>query len=360
MDIFKLLINELYLPGVTIFQEIRDQFFLDIIDPKTKEIQIKDFNRVISFDKDIYYYCDYNLEDKNDKGKKPLSNHPNLTFTFIGVYIAYILYANEEKKENDREENYLENILSLFEKKFKQNKESTTNSSGNQISTSLNSDYKDGTIDISEKNIINNLCNLIDNGLNTKFEKFSSEVKILNDKFILKAKETHDTKGSKPRDLINIRRFLEPKIKYIEFTRSNEQHDFNEEMDKSFVIREESELPIKRKEVIQNPQVTQVGAQEEVEETYIVEYGKFWAIKNNKLVKVDDIELQATEEYKQEIKNNEIADLKRYLDNTDYVIAKLNEAKIEDEELFEELKVKYAEILTKRKQARARINELEN
>lgn len=99
---------------------------------------------------------------------------------------------------------------------------------------------------------------------------------------------------------------------------------------------------------------------EEVEETYIVEYGKFWAIKDNKLVKVDDIELQATEEYKQEIKNNEIADLKIYLDNTDYVIAKLNEAKIEDEELFEELKVKYAEILIKRKQARARINELEN
>ena len=100
--------------------------------------------------------------------------------------------------------------------------------------------------------------------------------------------------------------------------------------------------------------------EEEVEETYIVEYGKFWAIKDNKLVKVDDIELQATEEYKQEIKNNEIADLKNYLDNTDYVIAKLNEAKIEDEELFEELKVKYAEILTKRKQARTRINELEN
>lgn len=100
--------------------------------------------------------------------------------------------------------------------------------------------------------------------------------------------------------------------------------------------------------------------EEEVEETYIVEYGKFWAVKDNKLVKVDDIELQATEEYKQEIKNNEIADLKMYLDNTDYVIAKLNEAKIEDEELFEELKVKYAEILTKRKQARARINELEN
>lgn len=99
---------------------------------------------------------------------------------------------------------------------------------------------------------------------------------------------------------------------------------------------------------------------EEVEETYIVEYGKFWAIKDNKLVKVDDIELQATEEYKQEIKNNEIADLKNYLDNTDYVIAKLNEAKIEDEELFNQLKIKYSEILEKRKGTRARINELEN
>ena len=33
---------------------------------------------------------------------------------------------------------------------------------------------------------------------------------------------------------------------------------------------------------------------EEVEETYIVEYGKFWAIKDNKLVKVEYIEHQAT------------------------------------------------------------------
>ena len=39
--------------------------------------------------------------------------------------------------------------------------------------------------------------------------------------------------------------------------------------------------------------------------------------------------------------------------------AKLNEAKIEDEELFNSLKEKYAEILVKRKEARAKINELE-
>ena len=41
------------------------------------------------------------------------------------------------------------------------------------------------------------------------------------------------------------------------------------------------------------------------------------------------------------------------------LIAKLNEAKIEDEDLFNSLKLEYADILTKRKEARVRINELE-
>ena len=241
MDIFQLLINELYLPGVSIVNTIREKYMLDIIDPKTKDIYVKDFNRVISFDKDIYYLCDYNNEYNKDniKGNSHnnnvynLAKYPHLTFAHVGVYISYILYANEVKKDNDREEQYIENILNLYEKKFKQNKESnlihnstinhsnsniSMNSSNNNNNNNIinNSDDKDSNIDISEKNIINNLFNLIDNGLSSPFEKFASEVKNFNDKLILKAKETHDSKGSKPRDLINLRRFLEPKIKYID------------------------------------------------------------------------------------------------------------------------------------------------
>ena len=98
---------------------------------------------------------------------------------------------------------------------------------------------------------------------------------------------------------------------------------------------------------------------EEVEETYVVEYGKFWAIKDNKLVKVDDIEVINSQEYKNMLKENEIDSLKQYLTETDYVITKLNEAKIEDEELFNSLKIEYNGILTKRKEARVRIDELE-
>jgi aminopeptidase C len=58
-----------------------------------------------------------------------------------------------------------------------------------------NSDDKDSNIDISEKNIINNLFNLIDNVLSLPFEKFAFEVKNFNNKLILKAKETHNSKG---------------------------------------------------------------------------------------------------------------------------------------------------------------------
>lgn len=95
------------------------------------------------------------------------------------------------------------------------------------------------------------------------------------------------------------------------------------------------------------------------EQTYAVEYGKFWKVVDGSLVIDDDIETQATQEYKDLVRSNEINEYQQYLNNTDYIITKLNEAKIEDENLFNSLKEKYAEILTKRKEARAKINELE-
>ena len=95
------------------------------------------------------------------------------------------------------------------------------------------------------------------------------------------------------------------------------------------------------------------------EQTYAVEYGKFWKVVDDSLVIGDDIETQATQEYKDFVKNNLLCEYKQYLNDTDYVITKVNEAKIEDVVLFNSLKEKYAEVLTKRKEARAKINELE-
>lgn len=100
-------------------------------------------------------------------------------------------------------------------------------------------------------------------------------------------------------------------------------------------------------------------SEEEADKTYCVEYGKFWAVKNGELCIVDDLEVINSDEYKNILKEQEIILLKQYLSDTDYVITKLNEAKIEDEELFNSLKTEYSDILVKRKEARAKINELE-
>ena len=94
-------------------------------------------------------------------------------------------------------------------------------------------------------------------------------------------------------------------------------------------------------------------------QTYSVEYGKFWKVVNGSLVIGDDVETQETQEYKDFVKNNLICEYKQYLNDTDYVITKLNEAKLEDEDLFNSLKEEYAEVLINRKEVRAKINELE-
>ena len=89
-------------------------------------------------------------------------------------------------------------------------------------------------------------------------------------------------------------------------------------------------------------------------------YGYKKVYLNGEIQEVLDEKVINTIEYKNIQKEWEIKKLKKYLSDTDYVITKLNEAKIEDEELFNSLKTEYADILAKRKEARARINELEN
>lgn len=58
-------------------------------------------------------------------------------------------------------------------------------------------------------------------------------------------------------------------------------------------------------------------------------------------------------------KKQEIADLKAFLESTDYVVSKIAEAQAYGEDTTY-LKIKYAEVIRKRKDARARIEELES
>ena len=88
-------------------------------------------------------------------------------------------------------------------------------------------------------------------------------------------------------------------------------------------------------------------------------YGFRKAYRDGKIIEVADEEVQASERYKSFQKEIEITNLKNYLSETDYIITKLNEAKIEDENEFRILKIKYSDVIAKRKEARERIKALE-
>lgn len=87
--------------------------------------------------------------------------------------------------------------------------------------------------------------------------------------------------------------------------------------------------------------------------------GKSYFYKDGELSLEDDEEIINSDEYKRESITNEINTYQRYLSDTDYIVTKLNEAKIEDEDEFESLRTEYTDQLAKRKEARKKINELE-
>lgn len=98
---------------------------------------------------------------------------------------------------------------------------------------------------------------------------------------------------------------------------------------------------------------------ENFEKTLFCPVGYIWSVSNNQLQLVLDSDEQETKKRLELEKNNAIAKYKSYLSETDYVISKLNELKLEDEEEYNIAKQQYVEVLQKRKEARNKINELE-
>lgn len=99
--------------------------------------------------------------------------------------------------------------------------------------------------------------------------------------------------------------------------------------------------------------------QEEAEKTLVAEIGWIWKVVDGKLSYEEDFEYQKTDAYKKEDLEGRIFQAECYLKQTDYVVAKLNELKLEDEEEYEKAKEQYSDVLTARKGARKEINELQ-
>lgn len=93
--------------------------------------------------------------------------------------------------------------------------------------------------------------------------------------------------------------------------------------------------------------------------TFSVNTGYIWKVENGVPVIVEDTDENEKRELKRLKLNNLLCDYEQYLADTDYIITKLNEAKLEDDAEFETMKAQYSEQLSKRKEARSKINELQ-
>lgn len=93
--------------------------------------------------------------------------------------------------------------------------------------------------------------------------------------------------------------------------------------------------------------------------TFSVDTGYIWKVENGVPVIVEDTDENEKRELKRLKLSNLLCDYKQYLADTDYIITKLNEAKLEDDAEFEAMKAQYSEQLSKRKEARSKINELQ-
>ena len=98
---------------------------------------------------------------------------------------------------------------------------------------------------------------------------------------------------------------------------------------------------------------------EDFDKTLSCPVGYIWSVVNGKPELTLDPDETETKKRLDIEKSNQLATFKAYLSETDYVISKLNELKLEDDAEYEKARAEYAEVLVKRKEARNKINELE-
>lgn len=95
--------------------------------------------------------------------------------------------------------------------------------------------------------------------------------------------------------------------------------------------------------------------------TFCCDYGNTWAVVNGELKEIPCPEIQKTENYRKYEAEKTYVQAKSYLTKTDYLISKINEASIEeDEQEVNRLKTEHADILEKRKEYRNIVRQYED
>lgn len=91
---------------------------------------------------------------------------------------------------------------------------------------------------------------------------------------------------------------------------------------------------------------------------FVCKYGYRYVVEKGKIVLKENTTITSTQEYKDLQKQIDIDTYQNYLNSTDYVIAKLNELRLDDEEEYQKELENYKEVLEKRKEYRKLLNSL--
>ena len=242
-NLYKLFIKDLYLPGNTILQEIREKYFLDFLDPNKFLLMRDDFVR-------YYFFYDNNnsslyktlIEDVTDRnfnisakeifspGTKPLifnmqefkskpdaksvKEFNHLTIIHLIIFCCQQILSHDEKIR-------LNIFQRLCEQYFKsipdyKNKDGfildlvTKTKLEQKEENIINTYEKNIPRNTSNKSLLNSFFNILDEGLKTDYYKdFLPLIKIVSKKII---ESINGQEGQYNIKLINLREFLLPKI----------------------------------------------------------------------------------------------------------------------------------------------------
>ena len=251
-NIYKCLINELYLPGITILNEIRKKYLLNIIDPNRFILVRDDFLR-------YYFITNGNIgaskieiaikEDPNNKinafnifstshlFKQKKSNYKSEAKTiqdFHHLTIIHLIIFNCQQfmsQEYKISQMKLRKVYEFYSKAIPEyktkegfNEELLTMNQINPKRPQIQVTFeKNLTRNTSNKSLLNSFLNIIDEGINTDYYKdFRPLIQGVKKKL---EESCNSQEGNEKVKILNLRRYLKPKI---EFKRNIETLSFIE------------------------------------------------------------------------------------------------------------------------------------
>jgi len=179
MDLFEILINELYFQGVTIMNKVRELHFIDSIDPSMSTLNVKHFNsiylvynedesinRIFSF---IIQKLDYSDREKIISSRQELIPREFLVKIFISVIRNSTFPVTNS-------------IIEYIVKKFMTNQKKTEYNKGENNDENSYIEEKHKKVDNTHTSI-KKILRIIDVGLDKNYEEFLDDIQYIAEPF---------------------------------------------------------------------------------------------------------------------------------------------------------------------------------